>query len=324
MGNLNVATMPSRKSLAALALALLLFGAVVPVVANPGPREVSAFSYTFGADYGEPFPASNTTNVSLDAAVHANGTSVWTEHATLENPETVAAFRENRSLRRTAVAERFERRFEEPTSQLDSRLSGDTLVVTYRIDGAVERGVGGGTVFAPFADYRGWYVPGDADVSVHSPDGYAVVEAPDSFARSGDTLRWNESSATDTSLSPGLVTFAPEGALAPEVLATVANLEAFGASLLRVSLGQAAVLGLPLGLLASGVAALAGRRYSLPEGTVRATFAGGLVLSFLWTAVSMYPVPSAGLLHPFALFFFGPVLGAVALAGVGCHALARR
>jgi len=319
--------MPSRR--VALALFAMLL-CVAPAAAAPPPQSVSGFDDGFGSEgYGPDYPSTNVSNVSVDVEVASNGTARWTERATLTNPETVDAFRGNESLRRAAVEYTFDYRFDDHVTALRSELADDTLLVTYHTDEGIERGPGGGVIFAPFASYGNDYYPGVADVTFHPPEGYAVVDAPEAFARSGDTLRWNSTTGpgdasgsadarpTSSGVSPGIVTFAPADAALPGVLAWVATLVVFGVPTVGVAAGHALLLGLPLGLVLSGAAALGWDAWE------RWALLAPVAVVFVAAAVVFFPATGPGLLHPFAWVFVLPGAGVVSLFGLALHALAR-
>ncbi|WP_435097196.1 hypothetical protein [Halarchaeum sp. P4] len=312
---------------ALLCCVLLVAGLAVvatPTVARPPPQPVSGFGGFDGGTYapGE-YPPSDATNVSVDVAVHANGTSVWTERATLTNSDTAAAFRSNDSLRRAVVAHWFDDRFDRETTHLASRVANDTLVVTYRLGGVVTRGVGGGVLFAPFADYRNDYYPGAADVTIHAPEGYRVVSHPDEMrAVERDTLRWG-ADGHSAGVSPGLVTFAPAGAALPSARADLAVLAAYGPATVGVGLAWALLFGLPLGLVLSGGVRLVrdDRR------TVRRVALATPLLVGLVVAVAQYPATGSTTGGAFGRVAFSlgvPVALVVALLGLGIHGVARR
>ncbi|GGM72062.1 hypothetical protein J2752_002317 [Halarchaeum rubridurum] len=309
-----------------LLCALLLCGALVaPAAARPPPRDVSGFAGGLGGDSLD-YPASTVTNVTVDVAVHANATSTWTERATLTNPDTADALRANDTLRRAVATGRFAHRFGRDTDALHARVRGDALTVTYRLDGGVARAPGGGLVFAPFADYRNDYRPGDADVTIRAPDGYRVVDHPDAMAVADDgaTLRWNASTgAGDAGVSPGLVTLAPANAVLSGARADLAVLATYGLPSFGVGVAYALLFGLPLGVVGSGTVALAGARRVR---VVSVGFACAALVG-LGAAVASYPATGsvvAGALHPFFLTLLALPLALAATAlGVGLHAVAR-
>ncbi|QLC34101.1 hypothetical protein EFA46_007760 [Halarchaeum sp. CBA1220] len=314
---------------ALLCCVLLVAGLAVvatPVAARPPPQPVSGFD-GFGSDAYAPvdYPSTDTANVTVDVAVHANGTSTWTESATLTDPDAVDAFRENASLRDAVVTARFDHRFDRDTTRLRSRVANDTLVVTYRLDGVVHE-AGGGVLLAPFADYRNDYYPGDADVTIEAPAGARVTSHPDAMvAADGDTtLRWNASTGVgDAGVSPGLVTFAPADAAFPSVHAALAVLATYGLPTLGVGGVYALLVGVPFGLLLSGVPRLAGR----PGRDVRASALAVVLCVGVGAAVAHYPATGrvvAGTLGPFFLTLAAAVGLAVSLVGVGVHVVARR
>ncbi|GGL30073.1 hypothetical protein GCM10009037_12180 [Halarchaeum grantii] len=250
---------------ALLCCVILVAGLAVvatPAAARPPPQPVSGFD-GFGDDAYAPvnYPSTDTADVTVDVAVHANGTSTWTESTTLTDPDAADAFRENASLRETVVAARFAHRFDRDTAHLRSRVANDTLVVTYRLDGVVHE-AGGGVLLAPFADYTNDYYPGDADVTIEAPAGDRVTGHPEAMvvADGGTTLRWNASTGVgDAGVSPGLVTFTPAGAAFPGVRAELVVLATYGLPTLGVGGVYALLVGVPFGLLLSGVPRLAGR-----------------------------------------------------------------
>lgn len=291
--------------------------------ANPGPQPVDGFGDLDGGEY-EPYayPPSNTTNVTVDVVVLSNGTSEWTERATLTNVETAEPFRTNDSLRRAVVRDRFATRFDEPTEALRSHVQARALVVTYRLDESVHRGPRGGLAFTAFASYRGWYVPGSADVTIRSPPGYTPVDASAVFARHGRSLRWNQTTASaagPTVDSPELVTFAPADEPLPGVRASLALARVYAAPTLGVGAGYAFLFGGPLALLVGGLAALARRE----RRTVGAIVVGTVLAVFVATTVTFYPATTPDTaFHPFFLFFTLPAAGTIALVGVVLFAVA--
>jgi len=310
--------MPSRRAALALFATLLC---VAPAAAAPPPEPVSAFEDGFGSEgYSPDYPSTNVSNVSVDVEVASNGSARWTERATLSNPETVDAFRGNESLRRAAVEYTFDYRFDDHVTALRSELAGDALLVTYRTDEGVERGPGGGVVFAPFASYGNDYYPGVADVTIRPPAGHTVVGAPAAFVRSGNVLRWNATTGPGRpGVDPGIVTFAPGNALVPGLDAWLATAAAFGAATLRVALRNALVFGVPFGLVLSGVvAAVDRRRWQVPA------FVSAPVLGFVWVAVAAFPATNPmPAFWPFGLPFVLVAVAPVVLGGVALHALAR-
>lgn len=313
---------------ALLCCVLLVAGLAVvatPAAARPPPQPVSGFD-GFGDDAYAPvdYPSTDTSNVTLSVAVHANGTSVWTERAVLANDSTVDAFRENDSLREAAVDDAFGYRFDRHTSRLRSRLDGDALVVTYRLDGVVHE-TGGGVLLAPFADYANDYYPGDADVTIEAPAGDRVADHPDAMvvADGGTTLRWNASTGVgDAGVSPGLVTFAPAGAAFSGAHAELVVLATYGLPTLGVGGVYALLVGVPFGLLLSGVPRLAGR----PGRVVRASALAVVLCVGVGAAVAHYPATGrvvAGTLGPFFLTLAVAVGGLVSLVGIGVHVVAR-
>ncbi|GAD52867.1 hypothetical protein MBEHAL_1627 [Halarchaeum acidiphilum MH1-52-1] len=318
--------MPSRPALALCAL-LLVTVLVAPAAARPPPRDVSGF-----ADFGDggqyrpyDYPATGVSNVTLTVAVHANGTSAWTEAATLDDPEAARAFRENATLRRAVADDRFGYRFDRHTERLRSRVDGDRFVVTYRLDEAVSRRAGG-VLLAPFAYYGNRYEPGDADVTVRAPSGYRVLAHPDAMAVADDgtTLRWNATTgAGDAGVSPGLVTFAPAGALLlHDVRGELPVLAVYGLPTLGLGVAYALLFGLPLGLVTSAGAALAGRRRRVVRGVGLAT----VLLVGLATVLGHYPATGSVVgraLHPFFLTLAVPAALVVAAIGLALHAALR-
>lgn len=316
-----------RRVIPVLCVLLLLGAFVAPATARPPPRDVSGFAGGFDGGQYQPYdyPASNVSNVTLTVAVSANGTSAWTERATLTNPEAADALRANETLRRAVVASRFDHRFARDTGALHSRVRGDTLVVTYRLAGVVHRASGSGLLLAPFADYRNVYEPGRADVTIHAPAGYRVVSHPAAMASAGDALRWNATTgAGDAGVSPGLVTFAPASAALPELRAELAVLATYGLSTLGIGAAYALLFGLPLALVGSGSVALAGRR----SRDVWGTLLGVVAATGVGAAIVHYPATGsvvAHAFHPFLLTFVALPLALLAtVAGLGLHAVARR
>ncbi|GGN18056.1 hypothetical protein GCM10009021_18760 [Halarchaeum nitratireducens] len=299
---------------------------VTPAAARPPPQPVSGFD-GFGGDARAPGtgPPTETTDVTVNVAVAANGSSVWTERATLTDPDAADALRANESRRRAVIAAQFDHRFGRDTHALASHVENDTLVVTYRLDGVVHE-AGGGVLFAPFADYTNDYYPGDADVTVDAPAGYRVVDRPDAMAVAdgGATLRWNDSTgAGDAGVSPGLVTFASAGATLPGVRAELAVLAAYGLPTVGVGGVYALLFGAPFGLVASGGVRLVrdDRR------TVRASALAVALSVGVVAALTTYPATGsvvAGTLHPFFLTLAVPFALLVSLVGIGVHvAIAR-
>lgn len=320
----------SRRALLACILLLVAAGVAAPVAARPPPEDVDGFPAFTGdrADY----PASDVTNVSVTVAVAANGTSAWTERATLTNPETTDAFRENATLRRLVVDRAFDHRFDRATAGLDSYLDGDTLVVTYRLDSVVHTGPGGGVLFAPFAGYGNDYRPNGADVTIHAPEEYRATAAPTAMAVRGTAVRWNDSTgAGPAGVSPGLVTFAPDDAALPGIRGELAVTATYGASTLRTAAGGTVLYGPGFGLLLAGLLGLSAPLLGTPsiassrEELERAGFVGVLVALFAWILVTSYPDTGVtpGVVVPWWLVALTVTLPA-ALAGLGMLALARR
>ena len=310
----------SSRSTAAVCGVLLLIGVAAlaaPVAARPPPRPVSGFAHFADGEYSpHGYPTSGVANVTLAVDVAANGTSTWRERATLTNDSAVAALRANDSLRRAVVAERFGYRFDRHTTHLRSRLDGDALAVTYRIDGVVHRGPAGGVLFAPFAGYENVYYPGIADVTIHGPDGYRVVAHPAAMVSRGDTLRWNATTGPGKAgVEPGLMTFAPVGAAFPGVRGHLAVVGTYGLYTLRVGARYALLLGVPLALVTTGFLALARRerRTLLSAGGVTVLLVG------VATIATRYPV-SAPALYVLAV----PVAVLCLLFGAALHVVAWR
>lgn len=325
---------PSRARVACCAL-LFVVALAAPAAARPPPRSVSGFAgFGDGGQYRPyGYPATGVSNVTLTVAAHANGTSTWTEAATLDDRETVRAFRENATLRRAVADDRFGYRFDRHTADVRSRVVGDRLAVSYRLDGVVHRGPGGGVLLAPFAYYDNRYGPGDADVTVRAPAGYRVVSHPDAMAVAdgGATLRWNATTgAGGAGVSPGLVTFAPAGAAFPGVRGSLAVFATYAVSTLRLGAGDALLFGVPFALFATGVAFAAAALGGLEpyRGRTAAAAVGAIaaVVGALAT-VAHYPATGsvvAGTFHPFLLAFALPVAAVGGLVGVVLHASAWR
>ncbi|GAA0659794.1 hypothetical protein GCM10009019_25490 [Salarchaeum japonicum] len=247
------------------------------------------------------YPASAVENVSVTVAVAANGTSAWTERATLANPETAEAFRENDTLRRLVVTEAFDHRFDHATTNVHARLDGDALVVTYRLDGVVHTGPGGGVLFAPFAGYGNDYRPSGADVTIRAPVDYQVTGAPSAMTAHERVVRWNDSTGTGMAgVSPGLVVFAPDDAALPGLRGELAVVATYGPATLRTAAGGALLYGPGFGLLLAGLLGLSATLLGTPsiaasrEQLERAGFVAVLVAVFAWILVVAYPDTGAG------------------------------
>ncbi len=313
--------MPSRTLRAGLVVCVLAVLAV-PAAAAPPPQPVSAFDDGFGLEgYGPDYPPTNASNVTVDVAVAPNGTARWTERATLSNPETVAAFEENESLRRAAVAYWFDRPFGQDADGLRSRLDGEALVVTYRTNERVTRGPGGGVVFGTLAPYRNDYLPGSAEVTVRPPERYGVESHPAAFVAAGDRLRWNGTTAPGRAgVSGAVVTFAPADEALPSVRASLAHAAVYGPPTLRVAAAQTGLFGVPLGLLAGGASA-----FFLRRRRAIAVSVGAVALVGAGAFVGGYPIVNEG--YAFfvltnGLVFLGVPVALLAAVGLGCYAAA--
>ncbi|QDX41510.1 hypothetical protein [Salarchaeum sp. JOR-1] len=320
----------SRRALLALALLLVAAGVAAPVAARPPPEDVDGFPAFTGDRYD--YPESGVTNVSVTVAVAANGTSAWTERATLANRKTADAFRENATLRRLVTDRAFDHRFGHATTNVHARLDGDTLVVTYRLDGVVHTGPGGGVLFAPFAGYGNDYRPDSADVTIHAPVDYRVTDAPTAMTVRGDTVRWNDATGTGAAgVSPGLVTFAPDDAALPGLRGELAVAATYGPTTLRTAAGGTLLYGPGFGLLLAGLLGLSAALLRTPsiassrESLERAGFVGVLVALFAWLLVENYPdtgvVPGVVIPWWFVALIVTLPAGVV---GVALLALARR
>lgn len=320
----------SRRALLACVLLVVFAGVAAPATARPPPEDVDGFPAFAGERYD--YPASSVERVSVTVDVAANGTSAWTERATLTNPETVNAFHENDTLHHLVVADAFDHRFGHATTDLRSHINDDTLVVTYRLDGVVHTGPGGGVLFAPFAGYGNDYRPDGADVTIRAPAGYQVTDAPTQMAVRGSVLRWNESTgAGSAGVSPGLVTFAPDGAALAEVRGELAVAATYGPATLRTAAGGTVLYGPGFTLLLAGVfglsAALLGtpRIVSSRKRLEGIGFVAALVALFAWVLVTSYPDTGVtpGVVVPWWLVVLTVTLPAGVL-GVVLLALARR
>jgi len=324
-----MADVPSARVATTVIALLLVAGLVAPVAARPPPRPVSGFVGFGDGDRYQPYdyPATDVSNVTLTVAAHSNGTSVWTEAATLDNPDAADAFHENATLRRAVAVDRFGYRFDRHTADVRSRFNGDRFVVTYRLDGVVHRGPGGGVLLAPFAYYGNRYEPDNADVTVRAPAGYRVVGHPDAMvvADDGATLRWNATTgAGHVGVSPGLLTFAPAGAALGGVRGALAVLATYGVPTFLAGAGDALLFGLPLALFATGVAfavAVFGGLAPYRGRTAATVVLATVALVGVVAAVTRYPV-TGSTFGQFLLAFALPVAAVLGLIGLVLHALA--
>ncbi|WP_435097199.1 hypothetical protein [Halarchaeum sp. P4] len=249
---------PARHALLWCVLLVAGLGvAAAPAAAADQPDPVSGFAGGFEGGTYRPgnysYAGSAVTNVSVDVAVYANGTSVWTERATLVNDETATVFRENPGVYETIVQQRFDRRLGHDTHDLSSRVVNDTVVATYRIDDAASR-TRGAVLFAPFDRHVADLAPMQADVTIHAPEGYRIVDHPGVMASTGTSLRWNRSTGPgNATVASGLMTFAPADASNPTFAAELAILAAYGLPSLGVGTGWALVYGLPVGYAVGGL-----------------------------------------------------------------------
>ena len=166
-----------------------------------------------------------TSTLTIDVA--ENGSTRWTARVVLA--DGADALR-NDSLREAVVADARHRVVADADS-VASRVDGDTLVVTYRLDDATERHAGVLLFTAFRAD--GPVVPfamggpgpvylGADELTLRGPDGYVAADGSAGAGADARTVSWNgTATGIDRSTTVG---FTPEDAVLPSVRATVARL----------------------------------------------------------------------------------------------------
>ncbi|QLG29364.1 hypothetical protein HUG10_18310 [Halorarum halophilum] len=224
--------MPPSTETARLALALLVVASLVAVPAAVDARAPA--QAVCGVCTDQLDDAAADRGVALERAssdltirVAENGSTRWTAHVTLA--QGAEALR-NDSLREAVVADARRRTVADPGA-VASRVDDDTLVVSYRVDGATERETGV-LLFTAFHE-NGPVVPfamggpgpiylGADAVALHAPEGRAV--AGDDGRADGSTgdVHWT---GAETGIDRStVVAFVPENAAFPGVRAGVARL----------------------------------------------------------------------------------------------------
>jgi hypothetical protein len=168
----------------------------------------------------------------VTVAVRADGDTRWTVRIGVTAGASALA---NDSLRAAVVADvTKEAAGRERRRAIQSRLDGDTLVVTYRRDDAAERAFGA-VLFTdlhasdpvrPFVGGGdGTAYPAADTLVVRGPDGYVPAGGAGDGAVDGRTVRWSGAEGGDDPIDRGAVpTFVPESAAFSGLRGAVARL----------------------------------------------------------------------------------------------------
>ncbi|MGB9955717.1 hypothetical protein ACOZ4B_04920 [Haloferax prahovense] len=201
-----------------VALAALPIGSV-PAEARPPPEAVCGVcGETFekaGDDAGVPLTVESST---LRVRVGDDGVGTWTARVELDS-ESAATFRENPERLDSVVRQTFDdyRVFTDDRRRLETRMDGDTAVVTFEVPEMAYRGYGDVLVVDYFHDdgVRGTvYVDADRFV-VTGPEGSSLLTAPTEVQTTETAAVWSADDEAASSVgSQTYLTFGPDAGLA--------------------------------------------------------------------------------------------------------------
>ncbi|WP_049967860.1 hypothetical protein [Haloferax prahovense] len=213
---------PRTLALAALALLVALAAlpvGSVPAEARPPPEAVCGVcGETFeeaGDDVGVPLTVESS---ALRVRVGDDGVGAWTARVELDD-ESAATFRERPDRLDRVVRRTFEehRVFTDDRRRLETRMDGDTAVVTFEVPGMAYRGYGDVLVVDYFHDDEvsgTVYVDADRFV-VTGPEESALLTAPPGTRTNETAAVWSADDGDPSSVgSQTYLTFGPDAGLA--------------------------------------------------------------------------------------------------------------
>jgi len=213
---------PRTLALAALALLVALAAlpmGSVPAEARPPPEAVCGVcGETFqeaGSDAGIPLTVESST---LRVRVNDNGSGTWTARIDLDDG-SAATFRESPEQLDRVVRRTFEdyHVFTDDRRRLETRMDGDTAVVTFEVPDMASRGYGDVLVVDYFHDdgVRGTvYVDADR-FAMTGPEGSSLLTAPSEARTNSTTAVWSAADEGASSIgSQTYLTFGPDAGLA--------------------------------------------------------------------------------------------------------------
>ncbi|KAB1194009.1 hypothetical protein GJR96_11405 [Haloferax sp. MBLA0076] len=259
--------------------ALLVVASVLPVAV--GPTTASSPPEPVCGVCSDPFTAAaddagvdlTIESSELDVQVGDDGVGYWTAFVTVDE-QSAATFRENPTLLDSVVRQTFEshRPFVDDPRNLDSRIDGRTVVVTFDVPEMAYRGYGDVLLVDYFnADGDTRYVYVDADrFRVSGPEGTVLVNDPERLHTGDDTkATWIGGERDRTSIDDETyLAFGPDKGISTQT-AAYASIAVDSAPYLVSDLVGAALV--PTLLMALGVAGIqyATRRFDTRADSVR-------------------------------------------------------
>ena len=272
---------------ALLVVATVLPASVGPVAASEPPRPVCGVcSDPFEKAAREVDIDLTIESSELDVQVGDDGTGHWTARVMVDDG-SAAAFRDNPELLEQVVSQTYEDHwvFVDDPQNLDARMDGDTVVVTFDVPEMAYRGYGDVLLVDYFnADGNTRFVYVDADrFTVSGPDGTVLVNDPERLNTDDETTAtWLGGPGDSQSIDDETyLAFGPDHSLTTQA-AAYATIAADSASYLVPDLVGAALL--PTLLMALGVLAIQYGTRRFDGGDVDPTGLGVVVggLGLLW------------------------------------------